>query len=206
LALEENLKPEGIEVVEKLKQLKIEKVSVLTGERKQGASEVLAPLNISNIYGELKLEDKVHRIKREQKRLKGKTVAFVGDTISDGIVMAASDVSFAFLKGSLDRVTQIADIVLMKEDLNLIYKTIHLGKRTYSIITQNIILSLLTKIGIFVYIMFNNVSTGFLIIAIGVDLLVSLLTIINCFRITKRVGDIVASIKDKLSRNKEKNN
>lgn len=206
LALEESLKTEGIEVVEKLKQLKIDKVSVLTGERKQGASEVLAPLNISNIYGELNIEDKVNRIKREQKRLKGRTVAFVGDTISDGIVMAASDVSFAFLRGSLDRVTQIADIVLMKEDLNLIYKTVKLGKRTYNVITQNIILSLLTKLGIFAYILFNDVSTGFLIIAIGIDLLVSLLTIINCFRITRRIGDIILTLKNKFIRNKEKDN
>jgi hypothetical protein len=54
-----------------------------------------------------------------------------------------------------------------------------------------------------VYIMFNDVSTGFLIIAIGIDLFVSLLTIINCFRITKRIGDIIVSIKNKFIRNKE---
>ena len=203
LALEETLKPEGINVIEKLKSLKIEKVGVLTGERKQGATEVLAPLNISTIYGELNIEDKVNRIKRESKRLKGKTVAYVGDTISDAQVMAASDVSFAFLKGSLDRVTQIADIILMKEDLNLIYETINLGKRTYLIIKQNIIISLLTKLLIFLYIMFNDVSTGFLMLAIGVDLLVSLLTIINCFRIAKRLSNIVIFVKSKFTRNKE---
>lgn len=203
IALEENLKPEGIDVIEKLKNLKIDKVAVLTAEGKQGASEVLAPLGISNIYGELNIEDKVNRIKRERKRLKGKTVAFVGDTISDSLIMATSDVSFAFLKGSFDRVTQIADVILLKEDLSLIYETINLGKRTYQIIKQNITISLLTKLAIFLYIMFNEVSTGFMMIAIGIDLAVSLLTMINCFRIAKRLSNIGRFLKEKLTRNKE---
>ncbi len=203
IALEETLKHEGIAVIEKLKQLKINKVAVLTGEMKQGATEVLAPLKISKIYGELNIEDKVNRIKREHRRLKGKTVAFMGDTISDSQVMVASDVSFAFLKGSLDRVTEIADVVLMKEDLNLIYKSIHLGKRTYNIIQQNIVITLITKLLIIIYIMFNNVSTGFLMIAIGIDLVVSLLTILNCFRITERFSAVVNVLKSKFSRNKE---
>jgi len=203
IALEETLKPEGNIVIEKLHQLKIDKVAVLTGEIKQGATEVLAPLNISQIYGELNIEDKVNRIKREQKRLKGKTVGFMGDTISDSQVMAASDVSFAFLKGSLDRVTEIADIILMKEDLNLIYDSIKLGKRTYSIIKQNIIITLITKLLIIIYIMFNKVPTGFLIVAIGIDLAVSLLTILNCFRISKNFSNITSSIKTKFTRNKE---
>lgn len=203
IALEETLKPEGNIVIEKLHQLKIDKVAVLTGEIKQGATEVLAPLNISQIYGELNIEDKVNRIKREQKRLKGKTVGFMGDTISDSQVMAASDVSFAFLKGSLDRVTEIADIILMKEDLNLIYDSIKLGKRTYSIIKQNIIITLITKLLIIIYIMFNNVPTGFLIVAIGIDLAVSLLTILNCFRISKNFSNITSIIKTKFTKNKE---
>ncbi|MDD2370994.1 MAG: HAD-IC family P-type ATPase [Firmicutes bacterium] len=203
IALEENLKPEGIEVIEKLKQLKIDKVAVLTGEIKQGATEVLAPLKISKIYGELNIEDKVSRIRREHNRLKGKTVAFVGDTISDSQVMAASDVSFAFLKGSLDRVTEVADVVLMKEDLNLIFESINLGKRTYSIIQQNIIITLITKLIIIIYIMFNKVPTGFLMVAIGIDLVISLLTILNCFRITKRFNDILSVLASKFSRNKE---
>ncbi len=206
IALEETLKSEGNEVIEKLHKLKIEKVAVLTGEIKQGATEVLAPLKISKIYGELNIEDKVNRIKIEQKRLKGKTVGFMGETISDSLVMAASDVSFAFLKGTIDRVTEIADIILMKEDLNLIYDSISLGKRTYSIIKQNIIITLIIKLFIIIYIMFNTVPTGFLIVAIGIDLAISLLTIVNCFRISKNFDDIISILKAKFSRNKEQNN
>ncbi|MCI0503071.1 MAG: HAD-IC family P-type ATPase [Fusobacteria bacterium] len=183
ISLEEEIKPEGIEVIEKLNQLKVTKVGVLTGERKQGAKEVLAPLKISNIYGELNIDDKVNKIKREKQRLKKGTVGYVGNTISDAVVMAASDVSLAFYKDNLDRVTEVADVVLLQEDLSLIHKSIELSKKTYRIIKQNIIASLLLKAIIIAYILIAEVSTGFIMISIVLDLLVAILTIINCFRI-----------------------
>lgn len=196
IVLEEKLKPEGVGMVEKLKSMKIGKVAVLTAETKQSASAVLAPLKIGNIYGEMNIDEKVSRIKKEKKKLKGGTVAFIGDTISDSMVMAASDVSFAFLKGRLDKVTEVADVVLLKEDLNLIYESVALGKRTYQIIMQNIIISLLIKILIIAFILLNPVPTYALLLAIVIDLIVSLLTIINCFRITKSVSSIIESFKE----------
>lgn len=196
IALEETLKPEGVGVISKLNNLKINRVAVLTAEAKQGVSEVLAPLKISNIYGELNLDEKVNRIKKEKKQLKGRTVAFIGDTISDSVIMAASDVSFAFLKGGrLDRVTAIADVVLLKEDLNLIYEAIALGKRTYQIILQNILLSLVVKAVIIAYILFSAVPTYLMLAAIVIDLVTSLFTIINCFRITRSVSSIIEDFK-----------
>ena len=58
----------------------------------------------------------------------------MGNTISDAVVMAASDVSLAFYKDNLDRVTEVADVVLLQEDLSLIHKSIELSKKTYRII------------------------------------------------------------------------
>ena len=210
IALEEEIKPEGIEVIEKLNQLKVTKVGVLTGERKQGAKEVLAPLKISNIYGELNIDDKVNRIKREKQRLKKGTVGYVGNTISDAVVMAASDVSLAFYKDNLDRVTEVADVVLLQEDLSLIHKSIELSKKTYRIIKQNIIASLLLKAIIIAYILIAEVSTGFIMISIVLDLLVSILTIINCFRIAgglegikNLASDLIKSITKKQNKETE---
>lgn len=199
IVLEETLKDEGAQVVEKLKELNIHKVAVITGAEKKGSEGVLAPLHVSNIYGDLNIEEKVNRIRKEKKKLKGKTVAFVGDTLSDAMVMAASDVSMAFLKeGRLDRVTEIADVVFLKEDMNLIYEGISLGKRTYRIIKENILISLLTKGVIIFYLLITKVDTGFMLFAIGIDLLVSLLTIINCFRISRGLRFIWDFIQEKV--------
>lgn len=196
IALEESIKPEGIRLISRLKALKLSRISVLTGDQKEAASETLIGLRLSSIHGDMALEDKVGRIRKEKKKVGPKTVGFIGDTISDGVAMAASDVSFAFLKGRLDRVTEIADVVLLKEDMNLIYETVHLGKRTYGIIQQNIAISLITKLLIIGYLLFAEVATGFMLLAIGIDLAVSLLTILNCFRITKGYGFLVDPIKE----------
>ena len=187
IQLSEEVKEEGAQVIENLKKLKVNRVAVLTGETPMGARSVLADLKVRNIYGDLNIEEKVEKVRKEQIRLKGKTVGFVGDTISDGPVMAASDVSFAYLRGSLDKVTSIADVVLLQEDLNLVYESVSLGKRTYSVIKQNIAISLITKIVIILTAMFAYVGTGVMLVAILIDLAISLLTILNCFRISQSI-------------------
>lgn len=195
IALEETLKEEGSRMIEKLRALGIQKVAVITGEGKSGAEGVLAPLKVSNVYGDLNLEEKVSRIRKEKKLQKGRAVGFVGDTLSDGVVMAASDVSLAFLKdGRLDRVTEAADVVILKEDLSRIPDAVSLGKRTYRIILENIFISLSAKGVLLLYLLTTEVRTGFMLLAIGIDLLVSLITIANCFRITRSHGELGAAL------------
>ena len=187
IQLSEAVKEEGAQVIENLKKLKVNRVAVLTGETPMGARSALADLKVRNIYGDLNIEEKVEKVRKEQIRLKGKTVGFVGDTISDGPVMAASDVSFAYLRGSLDKVTSIADVVLLQDDLNLVYESVSLGKRTYSVIKQNIVISLITKVVIILTAMFAYVGIGVMLVAILIDLAISLLTILNCFRISQSI-------------------
>ena len=191
IQLSEEVKEKGAQVIENLKKLKVNRVAVLTGETPMGARSALADLKVRNIYGDLNIEEKVEKVRKEQIRLKGKTVGFVGDTISDGPVMVASDVSFAYLRESLDKVTSIADVVLLQEDLNLVYESVSLGKRTYSVIKQNIVISLITKVVIILTAMFAYIGTGVMLIAILIDLAISLLTILNCFRISKSIRSFV---------------
>ena len=190
IALEEEIKEEGTEVINLLHKLKVIKVGVLTGERKQGATEVLASLKINKIYGDLNIYEKVSKVKKEKQKLKKETVGYVGNSISDSPVMAASDVSLTFFKDNLDRVTEVADIVLLKEDLKLIYESVYLGKRTYNIIKQNIAATMALKALIILFIIFAEVPTGFIMFSIALDLLISVLTIINCFRISKGIQGI----------------
>ena len=207
IALEEEIKEEGSEMIELLQQEKVTTVGVLTGERKQGAKEVLAPLKINKIYGELNIDEKVSKIKKEKQRLKNGTVGYVGNTISDSPVMAASDVSLAFYKDNLDRVTEIADVILLREDLKLIYESVHIGKKTYNIIKQNIAATMILKAIILGFVVFAELPTGFIMISIALDLFVSVLTIINCFRISNGLQGIkgmTESFMKSLKRNKEK--
>lgn len=190
IALKEEIKEEGTEVINLLHKLKVTKVVVLTGERKQGATEVLAPLKINKIYGDLNIDEKVSKVKKEKQKFKKGTVGYVGNSISDSPVMAASDVSLTFFKDNLDRVTEVADIVLLKEDLKLIYESVYLGKRTYNIIKQNIAATMALKALLILFIIFAEVPTGFIMFSIALDLLISVLTIINCFRIFKGIQGI----------------
>lgn len=187
IQLSEELKGESVQIIENLKKLKVDRVVVLTGEASMCARSALVNLKVRNIFGDLNIEEKVEKVRNERIRLKGKTVGFVGDTISDGPIMVASDVSFAYLRGSLDKITSIADIVLLQEDLSLVYKSILLGKKTYSVIKQNIAISLITKVIIILIAIFTYVGAGVILAAILIDLVISLLTILNCFRISKNI-------------------
>lgn len=188
IVLEGTLKDESIETVTKLRSLKLKKIGVLTATSNQVARITLSPLKLRSIFGDLTVPEKIKKIEKEQVRLKGKTVGFVGDSISDGPVMASADVSFAFLEGSLDKVTEAAGVVFLKNDLTLVPESIAVGKKAYRIIKQNLVVSFFIKLVIVLVAIFTNISTGFMIVAIAVDLVVSLLTIVNCLRITKKFG------------------
>ncbi len=69
-------------------------------------------------------------------KLAGKTVAFVGDGLNDSVALAYADVSVSFANGS-DIAREIADVVLMNNDLATLLEALDIAKETKKLIEQN---------------------------------------------------------------------
>lgn len=137
IELQDSLKPSAIKAVKKIKQKNIE-IFVLTGDNETAAKYIASKLEISpeNVFANLKPENKSSIISDLQK--KGKVVAFVGDGINDTIGLEKADVGIAVGTGS-DIAIDSSDIVLKKNDLNLILMSLKIAISTLNTIKFGII-------------------------------------------------------------------
>ncbi len=108
---------------------------MLTGDNAVTASAVAAGLNIDRVVSEVMPADK-EKVVSELKK-DGKKVAMVGDGINDSPALISADVGIAVSDGT-DIAIDSADIVLMKNDLNDVYKAILISKKTIRNIKQNL--------------------------------------------------------------------
>ncbi|MGV2829346.1 heavy metal translocating P-type ATPase [Myxosarcina sp. GI1(2024)] len=111
-------------------------IHLLTGDNQQRAKIVAEELNIplARVHAQAFPEQKA-AIVRDLK-LAGKTVAFVGDGLNDSVALAYADVSVSFANGS-DIAREIADVVLMNNDLASLMQALDIARETKKLIEQN---------------------------------------------------------------------
>lgn len=180
LVLSDNPKENSLYTIKELKRLNI-KTFMLTGDNNKEAEKIAKDLQIDKIYSNLlpnQKADKINDLKNTNN-----IVAFVGDGINDSPVIAASNVGIAMGNGA-DISVEVANIVIMNDDPKSLLETILISKRTKKIIKQNIVFALVIKILFLVLSLFGITSMW---LAIFADVGVALLTVLNSFRIVKKV-------------------
>jgi len=138
IALGDTLRQGAKEMLRDLKQAGIHETILLTGDNKGAARNVAEQLGISRVFAEVLPTDKSDVIASLQKE--GKRVAMVGDGINDGPALAVSDVGIAMGAAGSDIAIDTADIALLGDRLEAIPEVLRLGRKTYSVIQQNIYL------------------------------------------------------------------
>ncbi len=140
IAIADTLRPTAAQTIQRLKQLGVEQIIMLTGDNNSTAQSVAQQLNVDQVYAELLPEDKVSVIRRLQKQYK--TVAMVGDGVNDAPALAAASVGIAMGAAGSDIALETADIVLMADRLEKLEQAIRLGRRSQVIVKQNIAFAL----------------------------------------------------------------
>lgn len=178
LFLEDEIRPEAIELIARLKE-KGKQVTLLSGDLSVVANRVAEQLGGMNVIAEVLPEDKNAVIKSLQE--KGQTVAMTGDGVNDAPALVRANVGIALGSGT-DVSMESADIVLMNNELLAVNTAVELSARTLKTIKQNIASSIGYNI-IMVPLAMSGVLTP-LIAAITMPLS-SLVVIGNAARIRK---------------------
>uniref|UniRef100_A0AB33IUH7 P-type Zn(2+) transporter n=1 Tax=Prevotella sp. GTC17253 TaxID=3236793 RepID=A0AB33IUH7_9BACT len=181
LKLADMSKEDARNVVGRLASQGVKQIEILSGDKQELVERVAADLHIARGYGDLLPQDKVAHIRKLQSE--GRRVAFVGDGINDAPVLAMSDVSIAMGAMGTDLAIETADIILQTDQPSKVAEAVEMGRRTYAIARQNIILAL----GIKALVMLLGVlGMANLWGAVFADTGVALLAVLNATRILIR--------------------
>ena len=114
ICIEDPLREEAAEVIQKLKQQGIKKVVMMTGDSERTASAIARRVGIDEYYSEVLPEDKARFVETE--KAAGKKVIMIGDGINDSPALSAADVGIAISDGA-EIAREIADITVGADDL-----------------------------------------------------------------------------------------
>jgi len=134
IAVADTLKEYAEDVVRGLKTEGVQ-VVMLTGDNERTAKAIGARIKIDKIIANVLPGDKTKVIKDLQ--AEGKVVAMVGDGINDAPALAQADIGIAIGSGS-DVAKETGGIILVKDDLRDVIKSIRLSKATMRKIKQNL--------------------------------------------------------------------
>lgn len=134
IAVADTLRPGSEEAVSELTRMGLE-VVMITGDGEQTARHIAREAGIGNVIAGVLPGDKAEEIRKI--RAKGDTVIMVGDGINDAPALATADTGIAIGSGT-DVAMEAADIVLIKNDLRDVVKTLKLSRATLRNIKQNL--------------------------------------------------------------------
>jgi len=134
IAVADTSKDYAAETVTWLKQ-RGKQVIMITGDNRRSAESIAHTLGIDRVLAEILPEDKATEIKRLQ--AEGHAVAMVGDGINDAPALVQADVGIAIGSGT-DVAIESGGIVLMKDDLRDVARTLELSGYTMRKIKQNL--------------------------------------------------------------------
>ena len=133
-AVEDEIRPESREAVEKLHRLGM-RVAMITGDSKTVAESVARRIAIDEVAAEVLPADKASAIERFQSG--GKSVAMVGDGVNDAPALATANVGIAIGAGT-DVAVESAGIVLVRNDPRDVVGAIELSRAAYRKMVQNL--------------------------------------------------------------------
>jgi len=134
IAVADTAKESAAETVTWLKR-QGRQVVMITGDNRRSAESIAHNLGIDHVLAEVLPEDKATEIKRLQEQ--GHTVAMVGDGINDAPALVQSDVGIAIGSGT-DVAIESGGVVLVKDDLRDVARTLELSSYTMRKIKQNL--------------------------------------------------------------------
>ena len=180
ILIADEIKEDSKEIIKKLKANNIQKIVMLTGDKKEVGESIAKELGIDIVYSELLPDQKVEKVEElmNEKSKNGKLV-FVGDGINDAPVLAISDIGIAMGALGSDAAIEAADIVIMTDEPSKIDNAIKISKKTMRIVKQNIVFAILIKV---LVLLLTAIGLGTMWEAVFADVGVLVLAIINSLR------------------------
>jgi len=143
IAIADEVRPASKRAVQRLQELGVERVVMLTGDNEGTARAIAEQVGVDEYRAELLPEEKVDAV--EELQAEYGEVAMVGDGINDAPALATAEVGIAMGAAGTDTALETADIALMGDDVGKLPYLYELSHTANGVIRQNIWTSLGVK-------------------------------------------------------------
>ena len=180
ILIADEIKEDAAECIRGLKAEGVNRVIMLTGDRKETADYVASQIGLKEVHSELLPGDKVDEVEKiiASKSSKGRLV-FVGDGINDAPVLARADIGIAMGGLGSDAAIEAADVVIMTDEPSKIAAAMRISRKTLGIVKQNIVFALGVKILVLILAAFGIANMW---LAVFADVGVAVIAILNAMR------------------------
>lgn len=160
ILFEDKIRPESQHVIERLKAQEVQHILMLTGDNQKTAELVAGELGITEVHAGLMPSEKIGILKELPET--HRPMVMVGDGVNDAPALALSDVGIALGASGSTVASESADVVVLRNDLNLVPESIKISRETMKVAKEAVL------IGIFICIALMLIaSTGILPAIIG---------------------------------------
>jgi heavy metal translocating P-type ATPase len=129
-----------------LRELGVDRVALVSGDRAPVAHEVAAAAGIEEVYANQTPEDKLAVVERVRAESTG-PVVMVGDGVNDAPALAFADVGIAMAGKGATVSSETADVVIVVDSADRIPLSIRVGKRSLRIARQSVVVGLALSVG-----------------------------------------------------------
>ncbi|MDD6302311.1 MAG: heavy metal translocating P-type ATPase [Bacillales bacterium] len=181
IAVRDEIKDNSYKLFNKLNKKHIN-TTMLTGDKRDFAQFVANEVGIKEVHYELLPQEK-YAILEDKISKKTGTIVYVGDGINDTPSLSRADVGIALGGIGSDSAKEVADVVIMNDDIDKVDTIINISKNTKKIIYENVIFIIAMKIIALVVSSAGWLGSYAMLLSIFADVGVCLLCILNSLRV-----------------------
>ncbi|MBE2235905.1 MAG: cadmium-translocating P-type ATPase [Anaerolinea sp.] len=140
IAVADSIRPQARAALDALRREGIAPIVMLTGDNARVASAIAQQAGVDEYRAGLLPEQKVEAVQALYQQ--HGSMAMVGDGVNDAPALAQASVGVAMGAAGTDVALEVADVVLMSDDLEKLAYVVHLSRRARRIVWQNIAFAL----------------------------------------------------------------
>ena len=139
IIMADELRPDALRIVERLREEGVRHVAMLSGDRRSVAERVGRELGVDRVYAEQSPEDKLGVVRTLSADSALRPVVMVGDGVNDAPALALADVGIAMGAAGATVSSETADAVITVDRIDRVADALHTGRRALHIARQSVL-------------------------------------------------------------------
>lgn len=140
VAFADETRPEAKRTMDRLHDLGVHHLVMISGDRKPIAEQVAAEVGIDEVYAEQLPVDKINVIR--ERKASERPVIMVGDGVNDAPSLTAADAGIAMGAHGATAASESADVVILRDDLEHVADAVQISRDTMRIAREAVLIGI----------------------------------------------------------------